>query len=91
MRCISAGVWSIIPVLTRGLVLNFCVCVYDFLEKRNLSALYSYLKGGCAEVEVSLFCHFSSKKMRGNDLKLHQGKFRLDIRNKLLTEGEMSG
>ena len=49
-------------------------------------ALFQYLTGAYSESKVGLFSLVTGNTMRGNGLKLCEGKFRLDIRKNVFAE-----
>ena len=59
------------------------------LEKRrlrgDLTVAFQYLEGAYKQEGNQLFTRVDNSRTRGNDFKLKEGRFRLDIRGKFFT------
>ena len=52
----------------------------------DLIAVFQYLKGAYSKSRAGLFSLVTGDRMTGNGLKLHQGRFKLDITKNFFTE-----
>ncbi|PKU46063.1 hypothetical protein llap_3632 [Limosa lapponica baueri] len=54
-------------------------------QEEDIIAAFQYLKGASRKDGEGLFTRACSERVRGDDFKMKEGRFRLDIRNKFCT------